>query len=232
MSPLAKDIADAGPKNVAALVEQDPDFAVFGLLWQQPGRIIPACERMGWQSLGDLLSWVQRVNEAMGDTAQAFVELVDPPAPLALAGLPTAPWAELHKAIHATGLLAHDCLLDQSDALYHLPTKAQWDAIAAACPSQHWKHAGNETLDCDDHVRIAMGWLSAKGLGNCAAARAATRHKLGTTVIGGHAVVLVWDDTLTPWQWEPQKGTLHPVAFAKLGGHTLAQNIVYARVLA
>lgn len=231
MSQLTDAIAQAGPDNVANAIRNDPSFAVFNLLWEQPGQIASACNTMGWQTLDELLAWLRATATAVGNTS-AFATLVDPPAPTTLAGMATAPWPELHKAIHATGLLATDCLLHNSDATYHLPTKAQWEAIAAACPSSRWKHSGSEDHDCDDFVRMALGWLSAKGLGNCAAATAATRHYWANSPTGGHAVVLVWDDTLTPWQWEPQAGTLHPATFAKLGGNFLATRVEYARVFA
>lgn len=231
MSALTDAIQQAGPDNVAAAIRNDPQWAVFNLLWEQPGQIAPACDAMGWQTLEDCLAWVQAVNKAIGD-AKAFSTLVDPDAPHVQAPMKTVPWARLHETLHATGLIAADCLLHNSDGQYRLPTKTQWQDIASACPSKRWKHSGSEVTDCDDFVRMAMGWLSAKGLGNTAAATASTRHFLGSQITGGHAVVLVWDDTLTPYQWEPQAGTLHPVTHPKLGGNFLATRLEYARVFA
>lgn len=230
MSQLSDAIAQAGAPQVAAAIAVDPTFTVFNLLWSDPQEIAPACDRMGWQTLDELLAWVRATSAAVGN-APAFEQLVDPPAPATLAGMATVPWARLHEAIHATGLLAADCMLHHSDATYHLPTREQWAAIAAACPAKRRRWV-NETLDCDDFVRIALGWLSSKGLGNTAAATVATRHYLGAQATGGHAVVLVWDATLTPWQWEPQTGQLHPATYAKLGGNFLAQRIEYARIFA
>lgn len=231
MSALTDAINAAGPEQVAAAIKDDPAWAVFNLMWDQPSQIAPACDAMGWQTVDEVLAWVNATASAIGD-ARAFSLLVSPEAPASLVGMKKVAWLRLHEAIHATGLLASDCLLHNSDAEYHLPTKQQWEAIAQACPSKRWKHAGNDALDCDDHVRMALGWLSSKGLGNCAAAFTATRHLVGTQVTGGHAVVLVWDDTLTPWQWEPQRGTLHPVTWPKLGGNFLAQRVEYARIFA
>lgn len=231
MSALTDAIQQAGPDNVAAAIRNDPAWAVFNLMWEQPSQIAPACEAMGWTTLEEVLAWVNATAAAIGN-AQAFSTLVDPDAPHVQAPMTTVPWARLHESIHATGLLAADCLLHNSDGQYRLPTKQQWQEIAAACPSKRWKHSGSERFDCDDSVRMALGWLSAKGLGNCAAAFTATRHFLGSNPTGGHAVVLVWDDTLTPWQWEPQTGVIHPVNFPKLGGNFLANRIEYARVFA
>lgn len=231
MSALTDAIQVAGPDNVAAAIRNDPAWAVFNLLWEQPGQIAPACEAMGWTTLEEVLAWVNATSAAIGD-ARSFSMLVDPEAPHTYAAMKTVPWARLHEAIHATGLLAPDCQLHNSDGMYRLPTKQQWQDIASACPSKRWKHSGNDTFDCDDAVRMALGWLSAKGLGNCAAAFTATRHYLGTSVTGGHAVVLVWDDTLTPYQWEPQNGQLYAVTHPKLGGNFLATRIEYARIFA
>lgn len=231
MSALTDAIQAAGPDNVAAAIRNDPQWAVFNLLWEQPGQIAPACEAMGWTTLEEVLAWVQATSAAIGN-AQAFSTLVNPEAPVSLVGMRKVAWSELHKSIHATGLLSADCLLHNSDAEYHLPTKAQWTAIADACPSKRWVHSRDDRVDCDDHTRMALGWLSSKGLGNTAAAFTATRHYTGNQLTGGHAVVLVWDDTLTPHQWEPQRGTLHPVTFAKLGGNFLATRVEYARIFA
>jgi len=231
MSQLTDAIREVGPAAAAAAIANDPTWRVFNLLWTTPEEIIPACDKMGWQTLDDLVSWLQRVNLAVGDAA-AFEYLVDPPAPASIGGMKTIAWPKLHESIFATGLLSTDCLLHNSDGQYHLPTKVQWDAIAAACPTKRRKAAGGELYDCDDFVRAAQGWLAQKGLGNLAAAFAATRHYLGATATGGHAVVLVWDANLTPWQWEPQTGILHPAAYPKLGGNFLAQRVEYARVFA
>ena len=231
MSQLADAIQAAGPDNVAAAIRHDPSWAVFNLMWDQPSQISPACEAMGWTTLEEVLAWVQATAAAIGD-AKTFSQLVDPEAPHTLTGMRKVAWPRLHEAIHATGLLAPDAMLHNSDAEYHLPTKQQWVEIAAACPAKRWKHTGNDLGDCDDSVRMALGWLSSKGLGNCAAAFVATRHYLGTQVTGGHAVVLVWDDTLTCWQWEPQNGQLYAVTHPKLGGNFLATRIEYARIFA
>lgn len=230
MSQLSDAIAQAGAPQVAAAIAVDPTFTVFNLLWSDPHEIAAACEALGLQTLEDVLAWVRATSTAVGN-APAFEQLVDPPAPATLAGMATTPWHRLHESIHATGLLASDCMLHNSDATYHLPTKAQWAAIAAACPAKRRRWV-NETLDCDDFVRIAMGWLSSKGLGNTAAATVSSRHYMGTNCTGGHAVVLVWDETLTPWQWEPQTGVLHPANYAKLGGNFLANRVEFARIFA
>lgn len=230
MSQLSDAIRQAGPEAVAAAITNDPAFAVFNLLWTEPQEIIPACEKMGWQTLEQVLAWVNATSSAIGNVS-AFEQLVDAPAPITLAGLTKIAWPKLHESIHATGLLSSDCMLHNSDAQYHLPTKQQWDTIAAACPSKRRKWA-SEVHDCDDFVRMAMGWLASKGLGNLAHAFAATRNAMGTQIIGGHAVILVWDNTLTPWQWEPQTGTLHPASHPKLGGNFLANRVEYARIFA
>ena len=231
MRRQADAIQAPGHDNVASAIRNDPSWAVFNLMWDQPAQISPACEAMGWTTLEEVLAWVQATAAAIGD-ARSFSMLVDPEAPHSLTGMKTIDWPKLHEAIHATGLLASDCMLHNSDAMYHLPTKAQWVEIAAACPAKRHMHSRNDDLDCDDFTRMALGWLSSKGLGNCAAAFTATRHYLGTKLTGADAVVLVWDDTLTPYQWEPQAGTLHPVTFAKLGGNFLATRVEYARIFA
>jgi hypothetical protein len=231
MSQLTEAISQAGVDAVAQAISNDPSFRVFNLLWSDPQEIIPACNKMKWQTLDDLLQWVNSTNTAIGDTA-AFEILVDPPVSISTSGMVKVPWSKLHESIHATGLLSSDCLLHNSDGEYSLPTKSQWDTIALACPSSKRKHSGNEELDCDDFVSIARGWLASKGLGNTANAIASTRHFLGSSIVGGHAIVLVWDNTLTPWQWEPQRGLLYPANYAKLGGNFMAQRLEYARVIA
>lgn len=231
MSELTDAIRAAGPAAVADMLRNDPAWRVFNLLWEDPQEIIPAVERMGLTTLDAVVDWVQRVNAAVGNTA-AFETLVDPAVPVTRMGMHIIPWPRLHEAIHATGLLAADCFLHNSDAEYRLPTKAQWDAIAAACPAARRKHSRSDVHDCDDFVRHAMGWLASHGMGNLAHAFGGTRHYRGETLTGGHAIVLVWDSTLTPWQWEPQAGRLFPADYAKLGGNIFATRVEYARIFA
>lgn len=147
MSQLTDAIREVGPAAAAAAIASDPAWRVFNLLWATPEEIIPACDKMGWQTLEQLLAWVQTTASAIGDSV-AFEALIDPPAPVTTAGMKTTPWPPLHVAIHATGLLSADCLLHNSDGTYFLPTKVQWDQIAAACPSAKRKHSGTENMDC------------------------------------------------------------------------------------
>lgn len=231
MSQLTDYLQQTGLDTVAEVLRTaGPEWRVFNLLWSDPQELPAVCAGMGWQTVDDVNTWVQRVNEAIGNT-QAFEELIDPAVPYTTTGMKKTPWHPLHVAIHATGTLASDCFLHNSDLEYFLPTKAQWEVIAALCPSKKLKHVG-EPHDCDDFARHALGWLAAKGLGNCASAFAGTRHYMNQFLLGGHALVLVWDDTLTPWQWEPQSGRLFPATAPSTGPFPLATRVEYARIFA
>lgn len=230
MTKLADAIHAAGADAVARALSADPAFAVFNLMWSESREIVPACDRMGLETTEAAVAWVGAVNQAIGRTS-VFADLVEPSVSIQLAGMAKVEWATLHKAMHDTGLLSSDCMLHNSDAQYHLPTVEQWATIAATAPSKRRKWR-SETLDCDDFVRIALGWLAGQGLGNTASAFAATRHFTGQSLTGGHAVVLVWDNNLTPWQWEPQTGAIHPASHPKLGGNFLSSRVEYARIFA
>lgn len=230
MSELTDMITQTGAENVANIIKDDPNFRIFNLLWNDPKELIPVCNQMGFVTLTQLINWCNSVNVAIGNTV-AFEDLIDPVVNYSLSSFNKTAWNNLHVSIHATGLLSNDCILHNNDAEYYLPTKIQWQEILSKCPAKEYKWK-NEHLDCDDFVNIARGWLSAKGLGNTANAFVATRHYLNAVPTGGHAVLLVWDNTLTPWQFEPQNGLLYAVNYAKLGGNNLANRIEYARVFA
>lgn len=54
-----------------------------------------------------------------------------------------------------------------TDPNYRVMTLDNLKAIIKACPSNTYKYAKN-SLDCDDFVRIFLGWLSQKGQGDLA----------------------------------------------------------------
>ncbi len=230
MSLLTDAIQAAGPANVAALIAKDPDFRVFNLLWNSPEELVPACERMGWQTLDDLIAWLHATNAAISNR-EAFEALIDPPVELDYWSIPTTlQWRDIDLAMATDFTRRDDFFRDHSDASYRAPTKAQWDVIAAACPSMRRKHSGNDVHDCDDFARHAWGWLAQKGLGNLAAGFCGTTAYRAGKMIGAHAAVLVVDNEKKCWVWEPQAGRLFaPQDAIKLGGYFLADEIRLTR---
>lgn len=226
---VADYINQHGPAAVARAIEADPAFSVFNLMWGAPEEILPACQRLGLTTVDDVVGWVHRVNAAVGNP-QAFVSNVDPDLKLDMAAMPTIQWPDIHKAVAEQCKTTDHFFLDHSDRTYRLPTKAQWDAIAAACPSHRRRHSRSEAHDCDDFVRHFQGWLASKGYGNLAHGFAATLHYRGTAFQGGHAVVLCVDADRKVWQIEPQAGKLFAADYAKLGGFFLADTVRLARL--
>lgn len=230
LSELTEAINAAGADTVAATILADPVWAIFNLTWRRPAEIALVCDRLGLRTLDDVVQWVQRVNAAVGD-AQAFAQLVNPAPAVALADCKQIAWPDIHLALANTGLLAADAMLHQSDATYHAPSVDVWRQVAAACPASRHGYKP-ETMDCDDYVNAARGWLATHGLGNLAAFFCATRHYRDANLLLGHAVVLVVDETMTPYQWEPQSGVIHPITFPRLGKAWLANRVELARVFA
>lgn len=230
MSQLTDAIEQAGPANVAALIANDPAWRVFNLLWTAPEEIVPVCNRMGWQTLDDLIAWVHAMTGAVGNV-EAFEALIDPPLPgIDYWQLTNLQWRDIDQAMALQFTRRDDFFRDHSDASYRAPTKAQWDVIAAACPSHRRKHSGNDVFDCDEFARMAWGWLAQKGLGNLAAGYCATTAYRAGKMIGAHAVVLVVDNEKKCWVWEPQAGRLFaPQDAIKLGGYFLADEIRLTR---
>ena len=228
MSQLTDAINAAGPHTVARAIKDDPAFQVFQLLFDTPEELIPACEKMGWQTLDELLAWVRGANDAIGNTA-GFVDLVDPPVPFGLAGLPKVGMPIIHQAIVDQGKTRDDFFIDQSDATYHLPSKAQWEILANLCPvtRRNWVA---DVFDCDDRVTAFRGWLATKGLGNLAQGFCSISmyDSLGN-LTSGHAVVLVMDDTHKLWFLDPQPGRLFEVTYPRLGGNIFAKTVKIAR---
>jgi hypothetical protein len=112
-----------------------------------------------------------------------------------------------------------------SDLMYPMPTEAQLRTVARECPSWRYRHSGDERFDCDDHVNIARGWLSANGLRGMAG-KAGTVHYRQGQVIYGHAVLLAYsrETEFSPvvcWWWEPQNGEIYPVSKTDLGSGNL-----------
>jgi hypothetical protein len=51
------------------------------------------------------------------------------------------------------------------DAEYEVPTCEDLERIITACPSDRYQYV-KDSRDCDDFVRIFLGWLSQEGRGN------------------------------------------------------------------
>lgn len=228
MSALTDAILEAGPHAVARVIADDPAWQVFNLMWNTPEEIAPACDRMGWQTLDELLDWVHEVNAAVRNQL-AFVDLVDPIIPFTLDGMPTVTMQTIHQAIVDQAVLRDDAIVEQSDVNYRLATKKQWEQLAALCPIRRRAWVA-ETGDCDDYVRAFMGWLASHGLGNLAQAFCGlTMYDLFGGMSGGHAVVLVMDDTHKLWFLDPQPGRLYEVTNPRLGGFIFAKSVKIAR---
>lgn len=228
MSQLTDAIREAGPQTVARAIKDDPEWQVFNLLWSAPEEIAPACDKMGWQTLDELLAWVRSVNAAVSNQL-GFVDLIDPMIPFTLEGMPTTDMPTIHKAIVDQAMVRDDFFIDQSDAAYHLPTKAQWEQLARLCPISRRQWVA-EIGDCDDYARAFMGWLAAHGLGNLAQGFAAiTMYDFGGSMVGGHAVVLVMDNTHKLWFLDPQTARLYEVSYPRLGGAIFAKSVKIAR---
>jgi len=228
MTALQDAIREAGPQAVAAMVRDNPDFRVFGLLFATPEELIAACDAMEWQTLDELLEWVRKTNDAIGNTA-SFVNLIAPPIPFTLAGLPTTDMPTIHAAIAAQCKLTAEFRVDQSDINYRLLSKSQWELLAKLCPINRRGWVA-ETMDCDDYVNAFRGWLASHGLGNLAQGFGGlTLYDLFGGIVGGHAVVIVMDDTHKLWYLDPQPGKLYPVDYARLGGFITAKTVRVAR---
>lgn len=228
MTQLTDTIAAFGADNLLAALRADADFGVLNLMFDSPEEIIPALNDMGFGTVDQVLEWVQNVNFAIKSPA-TFVRLVDPDVPIKLDGMAKTDMPTIHKAIVTQTAVRPDFFIDQSDATYHLPTKAQWDQLAALCPVSRRKWV-NEIMDCDDYVNVFRGWLASHGLGNTANAFCGlTMYDSAGNLMGGHAVVLVMDDTHKLWFLEPQNGKLYEPTYAKLGGMFFAKTVKIAR---
>jgi len=222
-------IKENGAASVAKALAGDEHFAVFNLLWNTPDELLPACKRMGFVTTDDVLAWVSRVNDAVGNP-KAFADAVDPDINIDLFAMPTVQWRDIHAAVASTCKLTESFFVDHSDASYKLPTRVQWSQMAQACPSRRKKHTLTDTHDCDDFVKHFLGWLASKGLGNLACGHAVTIHYQGTRVLGGHSVVLVMDADQKLWMIEPQTGAMHDVNYPNNGGFLFATEVKLARL--
>ncbi|MCR4333913.1 MAG: hypothetical protein NUV60_02800 [Patescibacteria group bacterium] len=229
-SPLQRAITDSPPTTLSKVLLQQDDWKIFNLLWTDPGQISQACDAMGWQTTEEVIAWVARVNTAVGNT-QTFVSLIDPPTRVDYDLLPSIEWARIHEAIVAQCNIRDDFFVERSDAVYRLPTKAQLDYLAQACPIRRRTWA-QERMDCDDYARAFIGWLASNGIGNIVNGFAATTAYRQGELQGGHAVVLVMDDTRALWALDAQQGRLYAPKSreaAKLGRYILADEMRVAR---
>jgi hypothetical protein len=218
-------IRSVGPATVAAQISALPGWRLFNMLWKCPDDLIRVCNGMGFQTVDDVQAWVTATLQV--PKAEQFAMLTLAPTQWRDYPFPSVSWVEMDGARQAQCASDSDYKRFNSDATYRVPTKTQLESIAQECWSHRWKHLNIEALDCDDHTNIARGWLSANGLGNLAAGKAATWHYQGDKFLGAHALLLAYSRE-TPqaplvchW-WEPQNGRLYPVTYAKLGGFITA----------
>jgi hypothetical protein len=229
MSQLTDMIHAHGPEKLAKELEANPEFAVMNLMWSGPEQLIPMCNAMQWQTVDDVVAWVGRVNAALGKPG-TFVDLVDPVVTLDIKTLPVITWPKIHEALAMQLSLDTDLQIHHGDATYRLLTKQQWTELAAKCPSKRKKWVA-DLHDCDDHVKHFLGWLASKSLGNLAAGNVVTRHYVGSTPSGSHALVAVLDIEHKVWLIEPQSGLLFsPAEAVRLGSNFFANRMTVARV--
>lgn len=228
MTELESYIKQVGTNAVVAQISALPGWRLFNMMWKDPNDIIHVCNTMGFQTIEDVQAWVTATLQV--PNAEQFAKLSLATTSWSTYQFPTVSWIEMDGARHAQCASDSDYKRMNSDATYRIPTLTQLEQIAKDCWSYRWRHLGAEHLDCDDHVNIARGWLSANGLGNLAAGKAAIRPYLNDAVLGGHAVLLAYSreavgaPLVCHW-WEPQNGMLYPVTYAKLGGFFFANRV-------
>lgn len=232
MSQLTDFIKSYGAQKAADYCRSDPSFAVFNLLWSDPEQLIPVCEKMGWQTLDELVQWVEHVNRAIGNT-RAFIALINPSIPIDYSTLEALTFQEIHALIVEQCNIRTDCFFDQSDSKYRLASKTDLEWLAANFPHKTKKWAWDRH-DCDDFARSFLGWLASNGLGNLAIGFCAQTHYRNSQLLGGHATLLCVDTTRKVWIIDPQTGIIaapKSLTAAKMGGFMLADSMQLARVL-
>jgi hypothetical protein len=224
VSELTQWIAQTGPANVLAQLRSLPYWWPILTAVKWPDDVYHVVDTLGLATLDQARAWAQAANLGEMPNREVWQRLVTSPCSIDPASLPLVPWSVLDVARDQQVVTSPDYWRMNSDAMYPMPTEVQLRSIAHDCPSWRFKHTGDERFDCNKHVNVARGWLSAMGLREMAG-KAGTRHFRQGSLIYGHAVLLAYsqDSTYSPvycWWWEPQNGEIYPVSKTDLGsGH-------------
>lgn len=224
MSELQDAIKVYGATNLARILRADPAFRILNLIWRTPDAIEQAFTRMGWTTTKQVTDWVGQMNVAVGNP-EAFAALVAPEVVLDMSVMPVVGIDVIHKAIVEQAGIRSDFAINQSDGNYRLASKTQLEWLGSICPvrSRTWVA---ETMDCDDFANAFRGWLAHNGLGNLAQGFCGlTMYDWAGNIAGGHALVLVMDDTKKLWFLEPQNGKLYEVTYPHLGNILFAKSV-------
>ncbi len=225
MSQLTDWIKATGPDAVVAQLRTLPYWWPILTAITEPHDLYATVDALGLRTLDEARAWAQAANLGEMPNRATWQRLVTSPCSVDLLGLPFVQWPVLGEALHAQIPTKPDYWRMNSDLDYPMPTEAQLRQIARECPSKRYRHTGDERLDCDDHVNIARGWLSARGLRGMAG-KAATVHYRQDAVVYGHAVLLAFsreteNSPIVCWWWEPQNGEVYPVSKVDLGSGAL-----------
>lgn len=234
-------IEQIGLRPAWQAVHADPRWAPLRPLCPAPAQLIPALRRLGLETASAVMAWVDAVSAAMGGKATDYAALAANRSRIDATTLTPVPWSGgqgISDALAAQCLLRPDCKWTQSDAAYRPLTEAQLRAEIELCPVMYQSTFAQETDDCDDYATAALGWMAARGLGNCAIGRCAFQIFTFGAPGPGHAVIaaVTRDEGagLTVWFWEPQTNTLYrpkTPAAAQMTGQIFADQARVAELL-
>lgn len=211
MTQLTDLISTYGPERLAKDLQANKDFRIFNLLWNEPSQIIPLVNSMGWQTVEDVVKWVNSINGAFGQEyrIRRFCELIEPELSFKTDNLPKSNFADIQQAVRNGCPIHPECDFLAQDKDYVLLTQQQIAETAQKFRLQPRKYRA-EVLDCDDFTRLYRGWLSEVGLGNAAIGEVHTwYYQPGeTSASTAHSMAIAVDASRKVWFVEPQNGSM------------------------
>jgi len=146
-------------------------------------------------------------------------------------GLVRSPWKDvlstLKDAIHHAPGVSLDLgtfRASAADANYLIPTLHLVQDLALRSPSSELKYVP-ETMDCDDFVDVAVGFMAQQGYGNLSIGKASFSIFAGDEFRGSHAALIGITSEGIGW-WEPQTDKLYPLSHKWIGGSGVTDYVI------
>lgn len=218
--PISDWIAQHGLDAAWQYLLTTPGFALLLRGMPTKHHIQPGLARLGITTVEQLNATVAAIQHNV-PSHRVLADMISPRPPFELHRSTKLPF---NPTIHALINQQYDTTPVVPERFWHddsvnslLPyAELKWLADHNPGIQYQW-NSGDERRDCDNSVRLFLGWLASMGLDDTAIGHARTLHYQGAKLLYVHAVALGVDDQQRVWQIDTMYGGLHPPTECNLG---------------
>lgn len=230
-TPVADYVAARGAAAVFADVRQlsvnHSGWLFVSRQWMTPAEIVPACRRLGWATVGQVVEVARLAGQLDHRTIAVATARTALPG-FTVDGLPTISVGDMHMgcivpAARATANcgIAPGHAAVPTDGVKHLLTAAQWDELLEAFPGgadvAEFKYGQRE---CDEFAFDLYAWLGTIGMGTASHGIAWLQMFANTVKLpSGHVVNVCVTQDRRVWWLDAIYRKRHPLSFTGFRGY-------------